>query len=265
MSRQRPAVRHALSVAPVFGEADRDGGIGRCCEGQGHVVRLDLGQPSGPPRRRKPGSDREVLKLPNRVHGAFPDPASRASVAARRTIAATEAGENMRDDPCQRDHADQIRIADHRSQGPRHEGVSAPVGKGSERRQGGRNPLKRARDLRLGAGFTDSRQRDSSIAGLNCAGSSGPGAGCTARMLVPCAGSDPLTLPDVTATQTHAHRAPVVTPISTHHLLHQRPPPRCSDVGAPSEQSVEGAAKSASNFVQCAVPLPLRGDGPCIA
>jgi hypothetical protein len=46
-------------------------------------------------------------------------------------------------------------------------------GKGFERRQGGRNPLKRARDLGLGAGFPDSQAERFKHRGLNCAGSSG--------------------------------------------------------------------------------------------
>jgi hypothetical protein len=65
-----------LSSASVFrNKADGDGGIGRRGEGKGHVCSGSKRrrQPSGPPRRRKPGSARKVLKVPNRQHGPFAD------------------------------------------------------------------------------------------------------------------------------------------------------------------------------------------------
>jgi hypothetical protein len=49
-------------------------------------------------------------------------------------------------------------------------------GKGFERRQGGRNPLKRARDLGLRAGFPDSPTQRFKHRGIELRGFFGPGA-----------------------------------------------------------------------------------------
>jgi hypothetical protein len=81
----------------------------------------------------------------------------RASVAARDTGRRYLAGQNLRATRAREvmPIMSASRIIDRRAAA--NKGAGACSAKGFERRQGGRNPLKRARDLGLGAGFTDSQ------------------------------------------------------------------------------------------------------------
>jgi hypothetical protein len=193
--------------------------------------RLDLRQPSGPPRRRKPGSDRQVLKLPNRVHRAVANPGQarqRRGVAHRCRPVPRQVSTLRRRPVPERS----CRSCPRRGQASAGSPPSAESASSSAACRAPRGWSKSAQARarpRPRRGFHRFADTGTQASGLNCAGSSGR-SGVTAPADRPRVSHGRLCHPACCDRDANSHApGPGPDPDSTHHTLHQRPPPRCSD------------------------------------